>query len=224
MVFYFLPSPSIQTSVLKFRHWLDVAPIPVELDEDSEGPYMKIMACSYTHDKATPSFFCVLDCNGEVVDFKRFNNLAKRKFTTYTKEREEKEEDLKMIKEFVDKHRPDAVVVSTETRDSLSLVEEIKECLGELEAELAEEAFLPIPVELVDPNVACIFSKSRRGKVSHAQAFRVVVTQNLTSEYCQCAHLIHACMRTKIDAILGAWFIQVNPLSGSLNGYVMQCL
>lgn len=134
----------------------------MERDEDGEGPYMRVMACAYTHDKATPSFFCFLDGYGEVVDFRRFNNLAKRKYTNYDQEREDKEEDLKRFKSFVEKYRPDAIAVSAETKDSLSLVDEIKECLGELEQ---EEDLSPVPVELMDPNISRIFSKSRRGKV-----------------------------------------------------------
>lgn len=132
------------------------------MDEDNEGPYMKVLGCAYTHDKATPSFFCCLDGYGEVIDFRRFNNMAKRKYTNYDKDREEKEEDLKRLKEFIDKHRPDAIVISAETRDSLSFVEEVKECLGQLEA---EEDLPPVPVELMDPNVAYIYSKSQRGRV-----------------------------------------------------------
>ena len=135
----------------------------MEHDENSEGPYMTAMACAYTHDKASPSFFCFLDGFGEVVDFRRFNNLAKRKYTTYQKEREEKQEDLKNFKNFVEKHRPDVIVVSAETRDSLSLVEEIRECLGELSQE--EDDFVPVPVELVLPEVARLYSKSQRAKV-----------------------------------------------------------
>lgn len=159
--------------MLKFRKWLDVAPIDVERDEDSEGPYMTAMACAYTHDKAAPSFFCYLDGFGEVIDFKRLNNLAKRKYATYNKEREEKEEDLKKLKTFVEKHRPDVIVVSAETRDSLMLVEEIRECLGVLSQE--EEELPPVPVELIIPDVARLFSKSRRGMVCCVCVVVVVV-------------------------------------------------
>ena len=58
-----------QTCVQKFRRYLDVAPVLTGLDEENEGPYMKAMACAYTHDKATPSFFVVLDSNGEAVGY-----------------------------------------------------------------------------------------------------------------------------------------------------------
>ncbi len=58
---------SFQTCIQKFRRCLDMAPVLVGLDEENEGPYMKAMACAYTNDKATPSFFVVLDSNGEAV-------------------------------------------------------------------------------------------------------------------------------------------------------------
>lgn len=131
-------------------------------DEEFKGPFMKVMACAYTPDKATPSFFCMLDGYGETVDYLRLNNLAKRKYSMYDQEREEKEEDLKKLKEFIDKHRPDTVVVSAETRDSMSLVEEVKEVIGMLGQ---EEDMTAIPVELMDPNLAYVFSKSRNARV-----------------------------------------------------------
>ena len=149
----------------KLRQWLSVAPLRVDLDDDEDevrGPYLKVMACAYTHDKDTPSFFGMLDSYGESVDYLRLNNLAKRKYTSYDREREEKLEDLKRLKDFIDKHRPDAVVLSAEARDSLSLAEEIKEVI----VELGQEEDMPaIPVELMDPNLAYIFSKSRNARV-----------------------------------------------------------
>ncbi len=159
----------LQSCVQTFRKWLAVAPLRVKADNEDEdmggsrGPYQRVLGCAYTHDKTTPSFFCYLDSYGEVVDFLRLNNLAKRKYTQYDREREEKEEDLKKVKEFVVKHRPDAVVLSAETRDSLSLAEEVREVLGEL---AQEEDWPTIPVEIMEANVACVFSKSRGSRVS----------------------------------------------------------
>lgn len=46
-------------------------------------------------------------------------------------------------------------------RDALMVVSDIKQCLNELEEEMAA-----VPVELVDPSVARIYAKSKRGKVS----------------------------------------------------------
>lgn len=147
---------------------------PFRGDLEDESPYTKVLACAYTHDKGTPSFFSFLDGNGEVVDFLRLDNLAKRKYTTYDREREEKEEDLAKLKEFVRKHGPNAIVLSAETRDSLSLAEEIREVVGELSQ---EEDFSAIPVELLDPNLAYIFSKSRNGRVCGDGAMGVALTK-----------------------------------------------
>lgn len=123
---------------------------------------MRVLGCAYTHDKDTPSFFAYMDDFGEVVDFRRFDDLSKRKYANYDKERQDKEEDLKKLKKFVQKCAPNAIVISGETRDVLSLIEEVKEVLGQLEA---ETDIAPIPVEFMEPNVAHIYSKSRRGKV-----------------------------------------------------------
>ena len=46
-------------------------------------------------------------------------------------------------------------------RDALMVVTDIKQCLNELEEEM-----VAVPVELVDPSVAMIYAKSKRGKVS----------------------------------------------------------
>lgn len=47
-------------------------------------------------------------------------------------------------------------------REALTLVEEFRLCLTELEQ---EEDLPVVPVELLDPNVARIYSKSRRARV-----------------------------------------------------------
>ena len=52
------------------------------------------------------------------------------------------------------------------------VVTDIKQCLNELEEEM-----VAVPVELVDPSVAMIYAKSKRGKVS------VCVMVNVVLEY-----------------------------------------
>jgi len=146
----------------KFRQWVDVAPLSLKDVKEPDVPYLTCMACAYTHDKSEPSFFVFLDGNGEVTDFSRFNNLAKRKYTSYKKESEDKQNDLEKLKNFIKKMQPQIIAVSAESRDSSSLVHEIQEVLGEI----SQEDDLPTaPVELVLPHVPRLFSKSRRGKV-----------------------------------------------------------
>lgn len=127
-----------------------------------EGPYSRVIACSFLPDKSVPAFCCFLDSNGEVNDFLRLGHLLKRKHSPFDREREEKEKDLRSFKRFVAKKRPDVIVVSAESRECSSIVDEFKECLEELES---EEDMSMIPVELMDPNIARIFSKTSRAQV-----------------------------------------------------------
>ena len=60
--------------------------------------------------------------------------------------------------------RPEIVVVGAESRESLSIADEFRECLRELEAE--DDEIPVVPVELMDPNVARIYSKTNRAKVN----------------------------------------------------------
>ena len=74
------------------------------------------------------------------------------------------EGDLKNFKEFVSRQRPELIVVGAESRESLSIIDEFRECLTELEQ---EEDVGVVPVELMDPNVARIYSKTNRAKVKY---------------------------------------------------------
>lgn len=123
---------------------------------------MRVIACSYLPDKSVPAFCCFLDSNGEVNDFLRLGHLLKRKHSPFDREREEKVNDLQSFKKFVSKKRPDVIVVAAESRECTSIVDEFKQCLEEL---YSEEDFIIVPVELMDPNVARIFSKTAGARV-----------------------------------------------------------
>ena len=82
------------------------------------------------------------------------------------------EADLKNFKEFVSRKRPELIVVGAESRESLSIIDEFRECLTELEQ---EEDVGVVPVELLDPTVARIYSKTSRAKVTHMYRFNCVL-------------------------------------------------
>ena len=50
-------------------------------------------------------------------------------------------------------------------RDALMVVSDIKQCLDDVEEEV-----VTVPVELVDPSVARVYAKSKRGKVSECSS------------------------------------------------------
>ncbi len=96
-------------------------------------------------------------------DFLRLGNLLKRKQSPYEKEREEKAQDLRTLKRFIIRKRPDLIVVAAESRECLNIQQDFMECVGEADR---EEEVGVAPVELVDPCVAKIFAKTQRAQVS----------------------------------------------------------
>lgn len=151
----------LRSCAFKFRQMLDIAPYPVLREDAPSNSRARVMACAYLPDRTVPSFLCFLDEAGEVVDFRKLKHLLKRKNSPYEIERKEKEEDMKTIRNFLNQRRPDVIVVAAESLEATHIMEDLKSCVLELEQ---EENFPSVPIELMDPNVARIFSNSRRGK------------------------------------------------------------
>ncbi len=57
----------------------------------------------------------------------------------------------------------DVIIMMSWYREAVIIVDEFRQCLAELDQ---EEAVPLVPVELMDPNVARIYSKAKRGQVS----------------------------------------------------------
>lgn len=87
------------------------------------------------------------------------------------------EEDLEALKQFVLKKRPHVIVVATGSRDSQSVLEDVKLSMRELEQ---ENQVAPINVELVDHEVAEIFEKSSRAEVHACRKLESVVQKLLS--------------------------------------------
>ena len=68
------------------------------------------------------------------------------------------------LKQFILKKRPQVVVVAAECREALSVVDNMKMCIAELEQ---ENQIPTISVEALDGEVARIFTSSPRSEVSY---------------------------------------------------------
>ena len=109
-------------------------------EEERDAIVMDCICCVF---RTVPAFCCFLDGSGEVVDFLRLNHLLNRRVCPFPREREEKvgagerrivvgvrwwkvllsafcvliqEEDLRLFKRFINRKRPDLVVVAAESR------------------------------------------------------------------------------------------------------------
>lgn len=72
------------------------------------------------------------------------------------------EKDLQTLKQFILKKRPQVVVVSAECRETVTVVDDMKMCIAELEQ---ENQIPTISVEALDGEVARVFMSSPRSEV-----------------------------------------------------------
>ncbi|XP_019848744.1 PREDICTED: transcription elongation factor SPT6-like [Amphimedon queenslandica] len=152
----------LQCCVLKFRNWLDVGNSLTSRDEDevineSETSH-RVMAVAYSDDWSVPSFACFLNGNGEVLDYLRLAYIHKRVNVNSEVEKEQKEEETRKLRQTMEKRKPDVVVVAASSRQALSVIDELKTCLVEA------DGVAPPTIELMDPNISEIYSKSNRAK------------------------------------------------------------
>ncbi|KAL4223178.1 Transcription elongation factor SPT6 [Mactra antiquata] len=149
----------------KLYNWLKVAPYQAEqqieddYDFDDNEMGVKVLGIAYVAEQDTSSFGCMINGEGEVIDFKRFQYLKNRTRSQRDREREEKERDMEKLKEFIESHKPHVIAVTAENIDALMIVDDIKKVIAELEQ---EAQMPPINVELVDNELAMVFANSAR--------------------------------------------------------------
>ncbi|XP_077995239.1 transcription elongation factor SPT6-like isoform X2 [Glandiceps talaboti] len=150
----------------KMFNWIKIAPYQADqqMDEDDEfldgpGPVgLKVLGVAYCDDKNTPAFGVIIDGDGEVQDFIRLPNIMLRRNSYRKRERELKEGDMEKLKNFIAKKKPHVVAVGAESRDAINVIEDIKNCVAELES---EEQMAPINVELIDNSLAVVYANSK---------------------------------------------------------------
>lgn len=166
----------------KLYNWLKVAPYQVDQsleDEDDEeedaSKGVRIMGISYSTLGDEASFACVIDGDGEVVDFLKLEYLDKRRNSWRKDEREGKERDLERLKTLISSKKPHVVAVAAECREILQLVDELKEIVAEVESSRGGG----IGVELVDSDLAKVLSMSKTAEET-MQEYPVMLRQAIS--------------------------------------------
>ena len=122
----------------------------------------EVVSLDVNRDEA--SFCAVVDGDGEVIDFQRLPYITRRKNSWNKEEREQKEADLQKVKDFILSKKPHVIAVGAESRDAVSIIDDLKFVIGELEQ---EHQIPPINVELVDTELGRVFSNSKKAEVMH---------------------------------------------------------
>ncbi|XP_018496136.1 LOW QUALITY PROTEIN: transcription elongation factor SPT6-like, partial [Galendromus occidentalis] len=150
----------------KFYNWLKVAPynppdwIQEEEDFDTrEG--VRIFAIAYQNDWNVPAFGALINGDGEVTDYLRLENILKRKNAWRESERAAKISDLAKLKKFIAEKKPHCVVISAESREALSIKEDVEQVIKELGD---DDQFPAVQVMLLDCGLALVYANSKRAE------------------------------------------------------------
>lgn len=149
----------------KLYNWIKVAPYSVEIQEEDDYDWdtskgIRVMGIAYVPD-FTQAAFCALTApDGEVTDYLRLPNILKRKSSYRTEEKLAKEADLLAVKNFIRNKKPHVIGIGGESREAIMIQQDLKEIIQQL---CDDEQFPQINVEIIDNELAKIYSQSNKG-------------------------------------------------------------
>ncbi|XP_005089175.1 transcription elongation factor SPT6 isoform X2 [Aplysia californica] len=151
----------------KLYNWLKVAPYQMdqqledEFDEANNEDGLKVLGIAFSTSMDTPAFGALIDGDASVMEFIRLENITKRKNAWRELDKKGKEKDIEKLKEFIAEKKPHVIAVTSESRQALMIIDDIKAIISELEMEQQMPA---INVELVDNELAMIFENTKRAE------------------------------------------------------------
>ncbi|GFR73722.1 transcription elongation factor SPT6 [Elysia marginata] len=181
----------------RLYNWLKVAPYQMdqqvedEFDEANNEDGLKVLGIAFSTNMDTPSFGALIDGDASVMEYIRLENLTKRRNAWRERDKKLKEKDIEKLKDFIADKKPHVIAVTSESRQALMIIDDIKAIISELEM---EQHMPPINVELVDNELAMIFENTNRA----ANEFRdyppplrhaVSIARRLQDPLCEFAQL-----------------------------------
>ena len=149
----------------KMYNYIKVAPYSCEYPDEEDEEWdtnkgLRVMGLAYVPDFSVAAFTCMVAPDGECTDYLKLPHLLKRKNSFRETDKVMKEADLLAIRNFIATKKPHVVVIGGESRDALMIAEDIKEVVSAL---VADEQFPNIGVEIMDNELASIYSNSHKG-------------------------------------------------------------
>jgi len=157
----------LKASAKKLYNWLKVAPYQMdqqleeEFDEANNEDGLKVLGIAFSSEQDTPSFGALIDGDASVMEFIRLEHVTKRKNSWREVDKLGKTKDLDRIKDFIAEKKPHVIAVTSESRQALMIIDDIKAIISELEMEQQMPA---ITVELVDNELAMVFENTTRAQ------------------------------------------------------------
>ncbi|XP_058451716.1 transcription elongation factor SPT6 [Malaya genurostris] len=151
----------------KLYNWIKVAPFNPGFENDDNDDYewdtsrgIRAMGIAFVPDFSQAAFGAVTTPEGDVNDYLRIPHLLKRKFAHREEEKSMKQSDLQSIIDFLKNKKPHVIVIGGESKEALMVQKDLQECVKIL---TDEEQFPEIPVEIIDNELAKIYSNSIKG-------------------------------------------------------------
>ncbi|XP_023245993.1 transcription elongation factor SPT6 isoform X2 [Copidosoma floridanum] len=149
----------------KMYNWLKVAPYKCKFPDEDEEDWdtskgLRVMGLSYVPDFSVASFTCVVSPEGEVIDHLKLPHILKKKNSFRESDKTMKEADMLALRNFIATRKPHVVVIGGESREATMIAEDIREVITAL---TMEEQFPSINVEIMDNELARIYSNSHKG-------------------------------------------------------------
>ncbi|KAK7079180.1 Transcription elongation factor SPT6 [Halocaridina rubra] len=157
----------IEQCCSKLYNWIKVGPYnPGDFTDEDEDDWdtskgFRVFSIAYVPDLSQAAFACCIDIDGDCCEYIRLPHLLKRRNAYNERDAMAKENDIKRIQDFIMRRKPHVVAVSGESREALMVQEDTVQVLKDLEE---QEQFPKINVEIIDNDLADIYSISKKGE------------------------------------------------------------
>lgn len=162
----------------KLHDWIKYAPYTINFPDEDDYDWettrgVRIMGVAYVPDYSQAAFCSLISPDGDVTDYLRLPHILKRKNSYRQDEKSLKESDLTNLMTFMRNKKPHVVVIGGESREAIMIQQDIKDCIQQLKD---EDGFPDVAVEIVDNELAKIYSNSNKG-VSDFREYPEVLRQ-----------------------------------------------
>ncbi|XP_068217415.1 transcription elongation factor SPT6 isoform X2 [Palaemon carinicauda] len=157
----------IEQCCSKLYNWIKVGPYnPGDFTDEDEDDWdtskgFRVFSIAYVPDLSQAAFGCCIDIDGDCCEYIRLPHLLKRRDAYNERDAMAKENDIRRIQDFIMRRKPHVVAVSGESREAIMVQEDLMQILKDLEE---QEQFPKINVEIIDNDLADIYSISKKGE------------------------------------------------------------
>lgn len=149
----------------KLSNWLKVAPYSVKFPDEDDYDWdtskgIRAMGLAYVPDHSQAAFAVITAPDGDVTDYLKIPHLLKRRMSYRQDEKIMKEAEIENMKNFIRNKKPHVIAIGGESRDALMIRDDLNEIIKDL---AEEEQFPKISVEIIDNDLAKLYSNSKKG-------------------------------------------------------------